>query len=145
MLDFHAWSTARPTQESDRTADVLEQEIKSVIELEKEQGMFSSSSQPLSFLGRQTFLPFLLMRTYSAPAPSLLMLLYSRKNTSATERLCDSHQACSCCSDWTQWVTDCLLLLCCFAFLATETVSGVLSSQIHPTCLLFDFLVHNRV
>lgn len=55
-LEFHAWSTARPTQESDRTADVLEQEIKSVMEMEMEQGMFLSSA-PTSFVGRQSFLP----------------------------------------------------------------------------------------
>ena len=27
MLEFHAWSTARPAQESDSTADALEKEI----------------------------------------------------------------------------------------------------------------------
>ncbi|KAL6300409.1 hypothetical protein BKA93DRAFT_802055 [Sparassis latifolia] len=37
MLDFHAWSTARPTRESDRTADELEREINGVMEVEKEQ------------------------------------------------------------------------------------------------------------
>ncbi|KAI0728976.1 hypothetical protein C8Q72DRAFT_875529 [Fomitopsis betulina] len=37
MLEFHAWSTARPAQESDTTADALEKEVKIVIELEKEQ------------------------------------------------------------------------------------------------------------
>ncbi|KAI0947951.1 hypothetical protein AcW1_009581 [Taiwanofungus camphoratus] len=37
MLEFHAWSTARPTYESDRTADELEKEVKAMIELEKEQ------------------------------------------------------------------------------------------------------------
>ncbi|OCH86503.1 hypothetical protein OBBRIDRAFT_797125 [Obba rivulosa] len=37
MLEFHAWSTARPSYESDRTADSLEQEVKAVIEMEKEQ------------------------------------------------------------------------------------------------------------
>ncbi|KAH9947501.1 hypothetical protein B0H21DRAFT_778458 [Amylocystis lapponica] len=37
MLEFHAWSTARPTRESDRTAEELEKEINSVIEQEKEQ------------------------------------------------------------------------------------------------------------
>ncbi|KAH9840550.1 uncharacterized protein C8Q71DRAFT_412560 [Rhodofomes roseus] len=37
MLEFHAWSTARPAHESDTTADALEKEVKTVIELEKEQ------------------------------------------------------------------------------------------------------------
>lgn len=41
MLEFHAWSTARPAQESDTTADALEKEVKIVIELEKEQGTSS--------------------------------------------------------------------------------------------------------
>ncbi|KAI0366823.1 hypothetical protein BV20DRAFT_971330 [Pilatotrama ljubarskyi] len=37
ILDFHAWSAARPTHESDKTADTLEKEIKSLREAEKEQ------------------------------------------------------------------------------------------------------------
>ncbi|PCH35231.1 hypothetical protein WOLCODRAFT_139815 [Wolfiporia cocos MD-104 SS10] len=37
VLEFHAWSTARPMHESDRTADALEKEVKAVVELEKEQ------------------------------------------------------------------------------------------------------------
>ncbi|KAI0356100.1 hypothetical protein OH77DRAFT_1424427 [Trametes cingulata] len=37
ILDFHAWSAARPTLESDRTADTLEKEIKALREAEKEQ------------------------------------------------------------------------------------------------------------
>ncbi|EMD35473.1 hypothetical protein CERSUDRAFT_85436 [Gelatoporia subvermispora B] len=37
MLEFHAWSTARPSCESDRTADTLEAEVKAIIELEKDQ------------------------------------------------------------------------------------------------------------
>ncbi|EPS97925.1 hypothetical protein FOMPIDRAFT_1127585 [Fomitopsis schrenkii] len=41
MLEFHAWSTARPAQESDSTADALEKEVKIVMELEKEQGTSS--------------------------------------------------------------------------------------------------------
>ncbi|KAH9917706.1 uncharacterized protein B0H18DRAFT_1033475 [Fomitopsis serialis] len=41
MLDFHAWSTARPAHESDTNADALEKEVKVVIEFEKEQGMSS--------------------------------------------------------------------------------------------------------
>ncbi|EMD35492.1 hypothetical protein CERSUDRAFT_96608 [Gelatoporia subvermispora B] len=45
MLEFHAWSSARPSYESDHTADALESEVKSVIEMEKEQG---TSLSPLS-------------------------------------------------------------------------------------------------
>ncbi|KZT04478.1 uncharacterized protein LAESUDRAFT_814078 [Laetiporus sulphureus 93-53] len=39
MLEFHAWSTARPSFESDRAADALEKEVKTVMDMEKEQGM----------------------------------------------------------------------------------------------------------
>ncbi|KAK7676165.1 hypothetical protein QCA50_020876 [Cerrena zonata] len=37
MLDFHAWSSARPLHESDKTADRLEKEINELIETEKDQ------------------------------------------------------------------------------------------------------------
>jgi hypothetical protein len=56
MLDFHAWSTSRPTQENDTTADTLEREINSIMETEKEQGRFLSSSPSCScFIGRPMF------------------------------------------------------------------------------------------
>ena len=32
MLEFHAWSTARPAHESDTAADTLEKEVKVVIQ-----------------------------------------------------------------------------------------------------------------
>ncbi|KAK7676160.1 hypothetical protein QCA50_020871 [Cerrena zonata] len=50
MLDFHAWSSARPLHESDKTADRLEKEINELMETEKDQGMFSASSPPPSFV-----------------------------------------------------------------------------------------------
>ncbi|KAK7678291.1 hypothetical protein QCA50_018639 [Cerrena zonata] len=37
MLDFHAWSSARPLHESDKTADRLEKEINELMETEKDQ------------------------------------------------------------------------------------------------------------
>ncbi|EIW55211.1 uncharacterized protein TRAVEDRAFT_39512 [Trametes versicolor FP-101664 SS1] len=37
ILDFHAWSAARPMHESDRTADTLEKEVQTIREAEKEQ------------------------------------------------------------------------------------------------------------
>ncbi|KAI0720670.1 hypothetical protein C8T65DRAFT_567094 [Cerioporus squamosus] len=43
IIDFHAWSAARPLSESDKTADVLEKEVKSLVEAEKEQGTSSTS------------------------------------------------------------------------------------------------------
>ncbi|KAI0078371.1 hypothetical protein K474DRAFT_1641767 [Panus rudis PR-1116 ss-1] len=49
-LDFHAWSSARPLQESDRTADALEKEINELMEAEKEQGTFIAPSSSLSFI-----------------------------------------------------------------------------------------------
>ncbi|KAI8976718.1 hypothetical protein BD414DRAFT_467136 [Trametes punicea] len=45
ILDFHAWSTARPTHESDKAADSLEKEIRRIREIEQEQGR-SSLFQP---------------------------------------------------------------------------------------------------
>ncbi|KAI0703719.1 hypothetical protein BC835DRAFT_1262355 [Cytidiella melzeri] len=44
MLELHAWSTSRPTQESDSTADTLEKEINGIMETEKEQGRSLSLS-----------------------------------------------------------------------------------------------------
>ncbi|RPD75533.1 hypothetical protein L226DRAFT_47340 [Lentinus tigrinus ALCF2SS1-7] len=37
IIEFHAWSAARPTFESERTADALEKEVKALVEAEKEQ------------------------------------------------------------------------------------------------------------
>lgn len=62
ILDFHAWSAARPTHESERTADMLEKEVKVLMEAEKEQGRClsapipssSSSSASRSVVGRRT-------------------------------------------------------------------------------------------
>ena len=52
MLEFHAWSTARPTHESDVTAGNLEKDINKIIETENEQGRFSVLlSPPLSLVG----------------------------------------------------------------------------------------------
>ena len=42
MLEFHAWSTARPLHENERTADELEKEINALMATEKEQGMSST-------------------------------------------------------------------------------------------------------
>ena len=55
MLDFLAWSTSRPSQESDATADRLEKEINAVMEREKEQGRSSAPPAFPSFVGRRTF------------------------------------------------------------------------------------------
>lgn len=58
IIDFHAWSAARPTFASDKTADALEKEIKSLLEIEKEQGRSSASLStstphgPRSLVGR---------------------------------------------------------------------------------------------
>ncbi|KAI0738996.1 hypothetical protein C8Q80DRAFT_1079236, partial [Daedaleopsis nitida] len=43
IVDFHAWSAARPGHVSDRTADTLENEVKVLMETEKEQGRCSPS------------------------------------------------------------------------------------------------------
>ncbi|RPD61248.1 hypothetical protein L227DRAFT_610295 [Lentinus tigrinus ALCF2SS1-6] len=43
IIEFHAWSAARPTFESERTADALEKEVKALVEAEKEQGRSSAS------------------------------------------------------------------------------------------------------
>ena len=55
IIDFHAWSAARPTFASDKTADALEKEIKSLLEIEKEQGRSLAPPAFPSFVGRQTF------------------------------------------------------------------------------------------
>ncbi|KAI0631092.1 hypothetical protein C8Q77DRAFT_1074956 [Trametes polyzona] len=46
ILEFHAWSAARPMYESDKTADTLEQEVKALREAEKDQGRSLLSSTP---------------------------------------------------------------------------------------------------
>ncbi|KAH8101126.1 hypothetical protein BXZ70DRAFT_110447 [Cristinia sonorae] len=43
VIDFHAWSSARPAKEAERNADMLEREINGLLETEKEQGMCSTS------------------------------------------------------------------------------------------------------
>lgn len=53
MLDFHAWSSARPLHESDKTADTLEKEINELMETEKDQGRSSVSHQCPTFIGRR--------------------------------------------------------------------------------------------
>lgn len=55
MLEFHAWSTSRPIQESDRTADKLEKEIKNIQETELEQGRSSGLTSSLFSIGRPMF------------------------------------------------------------------------------------------
>lgn len=55
MIEFHAWSTSRPAQESDTTADKLEKVIKDVMETEKEQGRSSTSPLPITLVGRPIF------------------------------------------------------------------------------------------
>lgn len=56
MLDFHAWSTSRPTRESDLTADFLEKEVNDIMGIEKEQGRSSTSSVSCShIMGRPMF------------------------------------------------------------------------------------------
>ena len=55
MLDFHAWSTCRPTHESDMTADKLEKDINGIMETEKEQGRSLAPPAFPSFVGRRTF------------------------------------------------------------------------------------------
>ncbi|TBU51177.1 hypothetical protein BD310DRAFT_963153 [Dichomitus squalens] len=46
IIEFHAWSSARPMHESDQMADVLEKEIKGLRNIESEQG---TSSAPIYF------------------------------------------------------------------------------------------------
>ena len=62
LLDFHAWSAARPAYQSDSTADSLEKEVKVLMETEREQGRYpraqstspSTSSASPSLVGRRT-------------------------------------------------------------------------------------------
>ena len=60
LLDFHAWSAARPAYQSDSTADSLEKEVKVLMETEREQGRYhraqspSTSSTSPSLVGRRT-------------------------------------------------------------------------------------------
>lgn len=67
MLEFHAWSTARPAQESDSTADALEKEVKIVMELEKEQGTSSLIGRLVfpTYCRAPTFGPVLSWRLYA--------------------------------------------------------------------------------
>lgn len=54
MLEFHAWSIARPVHESEATAEALEKEIHDIIETETEQGRSSISlPPPQTIVGRQ--------------------------------------------------------------------------------------------
>ncbi|EKM58114.1 uncharacterized protein PHACADRAFT_89911, partial [Phanerochaete carnosa HHB-10118-sp] len=46
MLEFHAWSTARPVYASETTAEALEKEIHDIIETENEQGRSTVSLPP---------------------------------------------------------------------------------------------------
>ena len=55
MIEFHAWSTSRPMQESDRTADLLEKEISGIIETEVEQGRSSTSIPHIYLIGMPMF------------------------------------------------------------------------------------------
>ncbi|KDQ58435.1 hypothetical protein JAAARDRAFT_128837 [Jaapia argillacea MUCL 33604] len=55
MMEFHAWSTARPAQEANQAAETLEREIKAIMDLEKEQGRSSLQSSSVAFFGRPLF------------------------------------------------------------------------------------------
>lgn len=60
MLEFHAWSTARPAHESESTAQALEKEIMEVVAIENEQGRSSVPlPPPQTLVGRRrsTFPP----------------------------------------------------------------------------------------
>ncbi|KAH9855322.1 hypothetical protein C2E23DRAFT_874858 [Lenzites betulinus] len=59
ILDFHAWSAARPMYESDKNADTLEKAVRTLRDAEKDQGRSypspSSRAMPASgFVGRRT-------------------------------------------------------------------------------------------
>ena len=43
IIEFHAWSAARPAYEGEKMADVLEQEVKMLRDAEKEQGTSAPS------------------------------------------------------------------------------------------------------
>lgn len=57
-MNIHAWSSARPTLQSERQARELEKNINDVIAIESEQGEFSDSrsSSVLSFAGTRHLL-----------------------------------------------------------------------------------------
>ena len=68
IIDFHAWSAARPAHEGEKMADLLEKEVKTLRDAEKEQGTSapSPSSPPspspppsasLSVVGRPRRVP----------------------------------------------------------------------------------------
>lgn len=42
ILEFHAWSTERPEHESDVTGDKLMEEAEAILDVEQEQGRWSS-------------------------------------------------------------------------------------------------------
>ncbi|TBU25632.1 hypothetical protein BD311DRAFT_727575 [Dichomitus squalens] len=46
IIEFHAWSSARPIHESDKMADVLEKEIKGLRNIESEQGTSFAPAHP---------------------------------------------------------------------------------------------------
>ncbi|PIL23464.1 hypothetical protein GSI_14775 [Ganoderma sinense ZZ0214-1] len=50
IIDFHAWAAARPAHEGEKMADLLEKEVKTLRDAEKEQGTspLSSPSPPPS-------------------------------------------------------------------------------------------------
>jgi hypothetical protein len=41
VLEFHAWAAAKPAREHEKTTELLEKEVNSIIEKEKEQGRCS--------------------------------------------------------------------------------------------------------
>lgn len=49
ILKFHAWSTARPAADRERVGEALSEEANNIANIEREQGMSSSSS--VSFFG----------------------------------------------------------------------------------------------
>ncbi|KAM5533985.1 hypothetical protein V8D89_012305 [Ganoderma adspersum] len=46
IIDFHAWSAARPAHEGEKMADLLEKEVKTLRDAEKEQGTSAPSPSP---------------------------------------------------------------------------------------------------
>lgn len=112
MLEFHAWSTARPSLENDKNADELEQEINTLLETEKEQGRSSA----LQFLiGMPMFLvAYVPWSTDSHFWPDTANYWYPRSTTTACwlclptqrenpatpQRICRTNQDCSRCPHW---------------------------------------------
>lgn len=83
MLEFNAWSTSRPTRESDFTADFLEKEVNDIMEIEKEQGRSLNSSVYGHVIGRPMFyyhLPWLVPVMYLA----LTFFCWKRKHVNAS-------------------------------------------------------------